>query len=116
MNINKINEIYFMLQHLRCAKTFMTEIYKCEYYINNFNENEAILFLNFIIGKYEKSFKQISLIIKEITVYTEAKGIYLQKSCDEEISDLVFVRNCLIIIMASNCGMGSIEKITKRCL
>ena len=101
----KLAEFFNTFRYLRSMQEIVNEILTLDYYVTNFNEKEAISYLDFCISKYAKQIKRIGSLYKNMVVIENDTEIYDTKSSEEINSDCEYVRDCLIIIGTVEAGI-----------
>jgi len=107
-------EIYNRFRHLRTMQTIVQEIETLDYYIYNYEEQEAIKLIDFCITKYGEYIKRIGSLYQDRVVVEDDPKLYENKDEEEINSDIVFIRDCLIMIGAVQSGIRiSLEEVVR---
>lgn len=101
----KLLEFFNAFRHLRSMQTIVNEILTLDYYVDNFDEEEAIVYLNFCITKYNYQIKRIGSLYQDKVVIEDDVEVYDKKTSEEINSDCEYVRDCLIIIGTVESGI-----------
>ena len=101
----KLAEFFNSFRYLRSMQEIVNEIVTLDYYVTNFDEQEAIAYLDFCITKYASKIKRIGSLYKNMIVIENDAEIYDTKSSEEINSDCEYVRDCLIIIGTVESGI-----------
>jgi hypothetical protein len=101
----KLLEFFNAFKHLRSMQTIVEEILMLDYYVDNFDEAEAIVYLDFCIDKYDFYIRRIGSLYKDMVVIDNDTEVYEKKSSEEINSDREYIRDCLIIIGTVQSGI-----------
>ena len=104
MNDN-LESLFNIYKNLRSMQTIVEEINTLEYYMYNYNEEQAIAAIDFCINKYGEYIKRIGSLYEDKVVVENDPQLYEEKDDIEINSDLDFIRDCLIIIGAVLSGI-----------
>lgn len=108
----RLAEIFQRFRYLRTMQTIVEEILTLDYYAYNYVESEAISFIDFCISKYGEYIKRIGNLYQDRVVVEDDPHLYESKDEVEINSDIIFIRDCLIIIGAVESGIRpSIEYV-----
>ena len=103
--MSKIEKLFNLYRYLRSAQEIVNEILTLDYYVTNFDEDEAIRAIDFCITKYNKEIKQITGMKRDKVVIENDHHLYETKDEEEVNSDVEYIRDCLIIIGAVRSGI-----------
>jgi len=108
-----IEKHYETLRHLRMAKSYVDDIQKLNFVLNNFKRNQAIALLSKLTLKYEKGIDQIGFYLSGRPVIKgQIDNLYGDRSTDDLVADIEYLIDCIVIIGAVNFGLApSIESI-----
>lgn len=96
----KLLRLFNTFKHLRSMQTIVNEICALDYYVYNYNEQEAIVLIDFCITKYGEYIKRIGSLYKNMVVVENDHQLYENKDEEEINSDVEYIRDCLIVIGA----------------
>jgi len=101
----KLFELFCLYRHLRSMQVIVEEIQTLDYYAENYEENLAIKLIDFCVTKYNKEIKIIGSLYQNKVVVEDDPELYEKKTTQEINSDVVFIRDCLMIIGCVQSGM-----------
>ena len=109
-----LEELFERFRHLRTMQEIVNEIEIMDYYVYNFDEEEAIKCIDFCVTKYGEYIKRIGSLYQDKVVIENDPELYDNKDEEEINGDVAFIRDCLIIIGAVQSGMrSSIEEVVR---
>ena len=103
--MSKIENLFNLYRHLRSVQEIVNEILTLDYYVYNFDEEEAIRVIDFCITKYNREIKLITGMKRDKVVVENDHHLYENKDEEEVNSDVEYIRDCLIIIGAVKSGI-----------
>lgn len=98
-----VNGYYNILKHLRVATPFLEDINSIDYELNNFDTNRATDLIDYLAKKHRNDFTIIGKNLSGILIVKQTE--LPEKTDDDLISDLNYIRNCIIISAAVHCGL-----------
>lgn len=101
----KLLNLFNLYKNLRVMQEIVGEISTLDYYVYNYDEDQAISLIDFCLTKYNHEIKLISGIKRDKVVVENDKHLYETKDDEEINSDLEYIRDCLIIIGAVKSGI-----------
>ena len=108
----RLHELFNLYRHLRICQTIVEEIETLDYYAENYEEDLAITLIDFCLTKYNREMKEISRIQREKAVVEDDPELYQKKSSQEINSDVIYIRDCLIMIGCVQSGIrNSLEDV-----
>ena len=97
--------LFNIYKNLRSSQTIVNEIITLDYFVYNFDENEAISLIDYCVKKYNREIKRIASLKKDKVVVDNSPTLYEEKDEEEINSDVEYIRDCLIIIGAVQSGI-----------
>lgn len=97
--------LFNIYKNLRSSQTIVNEIITLDYFVYNFDENEAISLIDYCVKKYNREIKLIASLKKDKVVVDNSPTLYEEKDEEEINSDVEYIRDCLIIIGAVQSGI-----------
>ena len=94
-----------LYKNLRSVQNIVNEILTLDYYVYNFDENEAISLIDYCVKKYNREIKLIASLKRDKVVVDNDPTLYEEKDEEEINSDAEYIRDCLIIIGAVQSGI-----------
>ena len=101
----KLYELFCLYRYLRVMQPIVEEIETLDYYVKNYDEPLAIKLIDFCVTKYNNEIKLIGSLYQNKVVVEDDPELYEKKDSEEINGDVAFIRDCLIIIGAVQCGM-----------
>lgn len=107
----KLLELFNLYKNLRGMEIIVEEVLTMDHYVYNFDKEEASLYIDYCVGKYEREISKIGSLYKNMVVVDEP-DLYEVKDEEEVNSDCEYIRDCLIIIGAVKSGIRkSIQEV-----
>ena len=107
-------KIFNLYKHLRTMQTIVEEINTLDYFVYNFDEENAINLIDFCITKYGDYIKRIGSLYQNKVVIEDNPHIYEEKDEIEINEDVEYIQECLVIIGAVESGIRpSIQAVIK---
>ena len=107
-------ELFERFRYLRTMQEIVNEIEILDYYVYNYDEDEAIRCIDFCVSKYGEYIKRIGSLYQDKVVIENDPELYEKKDEEEINGDVEFIRDCLIIIGAVVSGIrSSIEEVVR---
>ena len=97
--------LFNLYKNLRSVQNIVNEILTLDYYVYNFDENEAISLIDYCVKKYNREIKLIASLKRDKVVVDNDPTLYEEKDEEEINSDAEYIRDCLIIIGAVQSGI-----------
>ena len=97
--------LFNLYKNLRSSQNIVNEILTLDYYVYNFDENEAISLIDYCVKKYNREIKLIASLKRDKVVVDNDPTLYEEKDEEEINSDAEYIRDCLIIIGAVQSGI-----------
>ena len=94
-----------LYKNLRSVQNIVNEILTLDYYVYNFDENEAISLIDYCVKKYNREIKLIASLKRDKVVVDNDPTLYEEKDQEEINSDAEYIRDCLIIIGTVQSGI-----------
>lgn len=112
MNDNVMLGYYNRIRHLRYAKGILDDINLIENAMANFNANRAIRIISHIATKYEQGIEKIGFLLTGRPIIRGlAEELYEDYNEENIYNDLMYLRDCLVIIgVVKYGGIKSIEE------
>lgn len=98
-------ELFETLKHLKAMQEIVNEIEILDYYVYNYDEVEAIRCIDFCVTKYGEYIKRIGSLYQDKVVVENNPQLYTEKDEEEINGDVIYIRDCLIIIGAVLSGI-----------
>jgi len=99
MNDNVLLRFYNRIRHLRYAKGILDDINILENAAANFDANSAIRIISRIVVKYEQGIEKIGFLLTGRPVIRgQAEELYADYNEENVYNDLMYLRDCLILI------------------
>ena len=102
---SKLEQLFNLYKNLRVVQEIVEEILILDYYVYNFEEQEAISLIDYCLTKYNREIKLISGVKRDKVVIENDYHLYDNKDEDEVNSDVEYIRDCLIMIGAVKSGI-----------
>ena len=96
----RLEYLFNLYKNLRSSQNIVKEIVTLDYYVYNFDENEAISLIDYCVKKYNREIKLIASLKRDKVVVDNDPTLYEEKDEEEINSDAEYIRDCLIIIGA----------------
>ena len=103
----RLEYLFNLYKNLRSSQNIVNEILTLDYYVYNFDENEAISLIDYCVKKYNREIKLIASLKRDKVVVDNDPTLYEEKDEEEINSDAEYIRDCLIIIGAVQSGIRS---------
>ena len=103
----RLEYLFNLYKNLRSSQNIVKEIVTLDYYVYNFDENEAISLIDYCVKKYNREIKLIASLKRDKVVVDNDPTLYEEKDEEEINSDAEYIRDCLIIIGAVQSGIRS---------
>lgn len=101
----RLEYLFNLYKNLRSVQNIVNEILTLDYYVYNFDENEAISLIDYCVKKYNREIKLIASLKRDKVVVDNDPTLYEEKDEEEINSDAEYIRDCLIIIGAVQSGI-----------
>ena len=101
----RLEYLFNLYKNLRSSQNIINEILTLDYYVYNFDENEAISLIDYCVKKYNREIKLIASLKRDKVVVDNDPTLYEEKDEEEINSDAEYIRDCLIIIGAVQSGI-----------
>ena len=101
----RLEYLFNLYKNLRSSQNIVNEILTLDYYVYNFDENEAISLIDYCVKKYNREIKLIASLKRDKVVVDNDPTLYEEKDEEEINSDAEYIRDCLIIIGAVQSGI-----------
>lgn len=103
----RLEYLFNLYKNLRSSQNIVKEIVTLDYYVYNFDENEAISLIDYCVKKYNREIKLIASLKRDKVVVDNDPTLYEEKDEEEINSDAEYIRDCLIVIGAVQSGIRS---------
>ena len=103
----RLEYLFNLYKNLRSSQNIVNEIVTLDYYVYNFDENEAISLIDYCVKKYNREIKLIASLKRDKVVVDNDPTLYEEKDEEEINSDAEYIRDSLIIIGAVQAGIRS---------
>ena len=100
---NIIDNYLQRIIHLRSAMPYVQDIEIIESALNEYDDEEAKQVVSYIALKYRKDIDTIGKMLTGVMVMSQAKAG--KKSEDDTVDDLLYLRDCVIVIGAVHTGV-----------
>ena len=101
----RLEYLFNLYKNLRSSQNIVKEIVTLDYYVYNFDENEAISLIDYCVKKYNREIKLIASLKRDKVVVDNDPTLYEEKDEEEINGDAEYIRDCLIIIGAVQSGI-----------
>ena len=101
----RLEYLFNLYKNLRSSQSIVNEILTLDYYVYNFDENEAISLIDYCVKKYNREIKLIASLKRDKVVVDNDPTLYEEKDEEEINSDAEYIRDCLIIIGTVQSGI-----------
>ena len=103
----RLEYLFNLYKNLRSSQNIVKEIVTLDYYVYNFDENEAISLIDYCVKKYNREIKLIASLKRDKVVVDNDPTLYEENDEEEINSDAEYIRDCLIIIGSVQSGIRS---------
>lgn len=97
---------FTVLKHLVVSREYVYDILLIERVLNEFNVDDAVYLLERYTTKYKSIINEIGAKLTNIIVISKA-GVYQEKTEEDLIFDLEYLRDCVLVKASVACGLNS---------